>query len=78
MTKPRCTNDWPVAGVGQVHIVTYPNAELGDSAPVHLIGTGYAARCAAAISHENIPDALWALEVLNKYGHLVPHPADEL
>jgi len=60
----------------RAHIITYPNAEQGDDTLVRLVGTGYATRCASAIVHENIPDALWALEVLNRYGHLVPHPAD--
>lgn len=60
----------------QSHIIAYPNADVGDDTPVHLIGTGYATRCASVIVHENIPDAMWALEVLNKYGHLVQHPAD--
>lgn len=46
-----------------------------EDGPVRLEGTGYATRCAAAIVHENVPDALWALEVLNRFGHLVPHPA---
>ena len=48
----------------------------GDRTTLH--GTGYAVRCAACIAHENTPDALWALEVLNRYGHLVKHPGDPL
>jgi hypothetical protein len=36
----------------------------------------YALRCAAAVAHENLPDARWALKVLAKFGHLVPHEAD--
>ena len=36
----------------------------------------FALRCAAAVAHENLPDARWALAVLARYGHLVPHPAD--
>jgi hypothetical protein len=36
----------------------------------------FALRCAAAVAHENVPDARWALKVLAKYGHLVPHEAD--
>lgn len=56
------------------HVIAYPD----NHDPVHLHGTGYATRCAAHIVHENVPDALWALEVLNKFGHLVPHPADRL
>lgn len=47
----------------------------GDSTT--LRGTGYAARCAAHIAYENVPDARWALEVLNRFGHLVPHPGDK-
>ena len=47
-----------------------------DGATMTLTGTGYATRCAAAIADTNWPDARWALEVLNKYGHLVPHAAD--
>ena len=43
---------------------------------LHLIGTGYAVRCAVGIAHDNWPDARWALEVLNRYGHLVHHPGD--
>lgn len=43
---------------------------------IRLTGTGYAVRCAAHVAHENLPDARWCLEVLNKYGHLVRHPAD--
>ena len=57
-------------------IITYPGAEQGDFTPLRLTGTGYATRCARMIAEENIPDALWALEVLNKYGHLVKHPGD--
>jgi hypothetical protein len=48
-----------------------------DGEATVLKGTGYATRCAAHIAHENLPDARWALEVLNRYGHLVPHPADD-
>ncbi len=48
----------------------------GDSTV--LRGTGYAVRCAAYIASENLPNARWALEVLNRYGHLVTHPADAL
>lgn len=47
-----------------------------DGAELTLTGTGYATRCAASIATENWPDARWALEVLNRYGHLVPHEAD--
>lgn len=54
------------------HVIVYP--EGVDGPPVHLTGTGYATRCARHIAYENIPDAMWALEVLNRYGHLVPHP----
>ena len=64
--------------VTATHRITYPHTDQGDDTPVHLVGTGYATRCAACIVHENVPDALWALEVLNKYGHLVTHPADRL
>ena len=39
-------------------------------------GSGYAVRCATIIAGENLPDARWALAVLNKYGHLVQHAAD--
>ncbi len=62
----------------QSHAVTYPHTDQGDHTPVRLVGGGYAVRCARAIVHDNVPDALWALEVLNKYGHLVLHPADRL
>lgn len=54
-------------------LIVYPNDEQ-----VFLRGTGYAVRCAAIISYENLPDARWALKVLNKYGQLVEHEADEL
>lgn len=47
-----------------------------DGAELRLTGAGYATRCAGAIADQNWPDARWALEVLNRYGHLVPHPAD--
>ncbi|HUW80449.1 MAG TPA: hypothetical protein VMV54_06085 [Acidocella sp.] len=43
---------------------------------LRLTGGGYAVRCASAVAQENFPDARWCLEVLNKYGHLVEHPAD--
>lgn len=49
-----------------------------DGSETELCGSGYAVRCAANIAHENLPDALWALEVLNRYGHLVPHQADQM
>lgn len=54
--------------------VTIIRADDGDE--MRLEGTGYAVRCAAHIAHENRPDARWALEVLNRYGHLVTHEAD--
>ena len=38
--------------------------------------TGYVLRCVSAISDQNIPDARWACEVLNRFGHLVRHAAD--
>lgn len=47
-----------------------------DGEAVRLSGTGYATRCAAAIAPDNIPDAMWCLEVLNRFGHLVQHPAE--
>jgi hypothetical protein len=49
-----------------------------DGEEIKPRGTGYAVRCAAHIAHENLPDARWALEVLNRFGHLVSHPADSL
>jgi hypothetical protein len=49
-----------------------------DEPGVTLTGTGYAVRCASHIAYENLPDARWALEVLNRYGHLVKHAADRL
>lgn len=64
--------------MSQILIVTYPFADQGDNTPVNMIGTGYATRCAARLIYESIPDALWALEVLNRYGHLVEHPADRV
>jgi hypothetical protein len=54
--------------------ICYPDGV--DQQPILLCGTDYAQRCAAQIIHHNIPDALWALEVLNRFGHLVAHPAD--
>ena len=49
-----------------------------DGETTELHGAGYAVRAAAHIAAENVPDALWALEVLNRYGHLVQHPADRI
>jgi hypothetical protein len=49
---------------------------IGLENEVTLSGTPYAVRCAVAIAETNIPDARWALEVLNTYGHLVRHAAD--
>ena len=44
----------------------------------NLEGTSRAVRCASAIAEDGIfPDVRWALEVLNTYGHLVPHAADK-
>jgi hypothetical protein len=51
----------------------YPNGYA-----IELRGTPYAVRCAATIAYDNIPDALWALQVLNQYGHLVEHEADAM
>lgn len=51
--------------------------DFGDGQTITLAGRGYAVRCAARIAEDNFPDARWALEVLNRYGHLVRHPADE-
>lgn len=36
----------------------------------------FVARCVGAIAYENLPDAEWANNVLNTYGHLVKHPAE--
>lgn len=47
-----------------------------DGEQTELRGSGYAVRCASHIAHENLPDARWALKVLNAYGHLVKHEAD--
>ena len=49
-----------------------------DGDETRLEGTGYAVRCAAHIAHENLPDARWALAVLNRFGHMVPHEADAI
>lgn len=59
--------------VRETVMTVYPN---GD--PIELRGTGYAVRCAAEIAHQNLPDARWALKVLNQFGHLVEHDADAL
>lgn len=48
-----------------------------DGEKTELRGSGYAVRCAACIAHENLPDARWALKVLNAYGHLIKHEADK-
>jgi len=40
------------------------------------VANGYVARVIARCIDENIPDAEWAAEVLNKYGHLVRHPTE--
>ena len=48
----------------------------GDGDETELRGSAYAVRCAAHIAYENLPDARWALKVLNAYGHLVSHEAD--
>lgn len=58
------------------HTVITIHHDDGDE--TRLEGTGYAVRCAAHIAHENLPDARWALKVLNRYGHLVPHEADAI
>jgi hypothetical protein len=55
-------------------LIKYDN----DGAELRLTGTGYATRCAGAIADQNWPDARWALDVLNRFGHLVRHPADAL
>jgi len=48
-----------------------------DGSPIATFsGNGYAVRCAAAIAEQNYPDARWAFEVLNRYGHFVQHEAD--
>lgn len=47
-----------------------------DGEQTVLRGSGYAVRCAAHIAHENLPDARWALKVLNTYGLIVRHEAD--
>ena len=57
-------------------MTVYPDGT--DEPGVTLTGTSYAVRCASHIAHENLPDARWALEVLNRYGHLVQHAADRL
>ena len=49
----------------------------GDGTATELRGTGYAVRAAAHIAQENIADALWALEVMNRFGHLVEHAWDQ-
>ncbi len=49
-----------------------------DGMDLEFRGTCYACRCAVAIADTNIPDAEWAFEVLNRYGHLVRHPADDI
>jgi hypothetical protein len=54
---------------GDTTTLTAPPAEWPEIA-------AFALRCAAAVAHENVPDARWALRVLAKYGHLVPHEAD--
>jgi hypothetical protein len=54
---------------GDTTVLTAPPAEWDAIA-------AYALRCAAAVAHDNLPDARWALAVLARYGHLVPHPAD--
>ena len=43
-----------------------------------ICASGYVARCISAIAGENLPDARWAMRVLNAYGHLVAHEADGL
>jgi hypothetical protein len=34
------------------------------------------AKVVTAVASVKVPDAFWACEVLNRYGHLVPHPGD--
>jgi hypothetical protein len=71
--------DLPPKGGRVMNTTTMTVYPYGTDEPgVTLTGTGYAVRCASHIAYENLPDARWALEVLNRYGHLVQHAADRL
>jgi hypothetical protein len=67
------------------HLITQANARSryritvygDDGAELALAGNKRAVQCATEIAHSDWTDARWALEVLNRFGHLVPHSRDE-
>lgn len=56
-----------------MQVTAVKHLEGGES--VALRGTPFAVRCASSIVAANVSDAVWALEVLNRFGHLVVHPS---
>lgn len=40
--------------------------------------SGHVMRCISSIAADNTVDAEWALQVLNRFGHMIPHPADNI
>ena len=56
-------------------LITYPFG-TNEKSVDYECATGFVARCIGNI--ENVPDAKWCCEVLNKYGHLVKHEAETM
>ena len=59
----------PYKGPLKQSLVLYQN---GDSIEFS-VRNGLVARCVSAIANANMTDAKWAVEVLNRFGHLVKH-----
>lgn len=61
--------------VSECTMITYPFG-ADEKSVDYKCKNGFVARCIGNI--ENVPDAKWCCEVLNKYGHLVKHEAETM